>query len=37
MKNCGTAVAFAPLIICNHADQIVNAIRNLSAPKHFAI
>ena len=27
----------AKLIICNHADQIVNAIRNLSAPKHFAI
>ena len=25
------------LIICNHADQIVNAIKNLSAPKHFAI
>ena len=27
----------AKLIICNHADQIVNAIKNLSAPKHFAI
>ena len=27
----------AKLIICNHADQIVNAIKNLGAPKHFAI
>ncbi len=27
----------AKLIVCNHADQIVNAIKNLSAPKHFAI
>lgn len=27
----------AKLIICNHADQIINAIKNLSAPKHFAI
>ena len=27
----------AKLIICNHADQIVNAIKNLNAPKHFAI
>lgn len=27
----------AKLIICNHADQIINAINNLNAPKHFAI
>ena len=27
----------AKLIICNHADQIINAIKNLDAPKHFAI
>ena len=27
----------AKLIICNHADQILNAIKNLDAPKHFAI
>ena len=27
----------AKLIICNHADQIINAIKNLGAPKHFAI
>ena len=27
----------AKLIICNHADQIVNAVKNLDAPKHFAI
>lgn len=27
----------AKLIICNHADQIINAIKNLNAPKHFVI
>ena len=27
----------AKLIICNHADQIINAIKNLGSPKHFAI
>lgn len=27
----------AKLIICNHADQIINALQNLDYPKHFAI
>ena len=27
----------AKLIICNHADQIINALKNLGYPKHFAI
>ena len=27
----------AKLIVCNHADQIINVLKNLGAPKHFAI
>jgi uncharacterized protein (TIGR00730 family) len=27
----------AKLIVCNHADQIYNAIKNLEAPKQFVV
>jgi uncharacterized protein (TIGR00730 family) len=27
----------AKLIVCNHADQILNALKNLQAPVHFVI
>ena len=27
----------AKLIVCNHADQIFNAIKNLKSPQHFMV